>query len=93
MFKSKLNQGDKSLWHGNHKTLYQKKKAKKTSKWEDSPCPQIGKFNSKMSLFPKVTYGFIGISIKIPMPHLSPKIHNELQGQTMKKGNSKVREL
>lgn len=39
MFKSKLNQGDKTLWHGNHKTLYQKKKAKKTSKWEDSPCP------------------------------------------------------
>lgn len=26
MFKSKLNQGDKTLWHGNHKTLYQKKK-------------------------------------------------------------------
>lgn len=43
-----------------------KKKAKKTSKWEDSPCPQIGKLNSKTSLFPKVTYGFIGISIKIP---------------------------
>lgn len=40
MFKSKLNQGDKTLWHGNHKTLYpKKKKAKKTSKWEDSPCP------------------------------------------------------
>lgn len=29
MFKSKLNQGDKSLWHGNHKTLYQKGKEDK----------------------------------------------------------------
>lgn len=77
MFKNKLNQGDKSLWHGNHKTLYQKKKAKKTSKQEDTPCPQIGKLNSKMSLLPRVTYGFIGISNKIAMPHLSPKIHNK----------------
>lgn len=32
MFKSKLNQGDKTLWHGNHKTLYQKKKKGKEDK-------------------------------------------------------------
>ena len=39
-----------------------------TNKWKDISCKWIGKINIvKMSILPKAIYGFISISIRIPM--------------------------
>lgn len=59
-----------------------------TNKWKDILCSRIERFNIvKMQALPKAIYGFITISIKIPMTlsfcknrTTHPKMHMEFQG-------------
>ena len=59
-----------------------------TNKWKDILCSRIERFNIvKMQALPKAIYGFITISIKIPMTFsfcknrtIHPKMHMEFQG-------------
>ena len=44
----------------------------KTNKWEDIPCPWIGRVNIvKMTILLKAIYRFIAIPIKLPMAFLT----------------------